>query len=122
MNKILRKLAGVFGASPIPQAGLNAQLMMDKYLLGIQIRMQHGFGVRTMYKALSDDGISIRYKPIGVGFFHKKTDRHPVLLRSTPFCHVVKAGFKKSVIRIHGLELLIENEYIKQPKEITKRD
>lgn len=119
MNKILRKLAGVFGASPIPQAGLNAQLMMDKYLLGIQIQLQHGLDVRTMYKALSDDGISIRSKPIGIGF-SRKTDRHPVLLQSTPFCHVVKAGFKKSVIRIHKLELLVENKYIKQPESITK--
>ncbi|MGI4167739.1 hypothetical protein ACR2VD_27795, partial [Klebsiella pneumoniae] len=59
MNKILRKLAGVFGASPIPQAGLNAQLMMDKYLLGILIRNQHGKMVRHFY---TED-----LKPAGLG-------------------------------------------------------
>ncbi|CAC9972300.1 hypothetical protein [Aeromonas phage PVN02] len=112
MNKILRRLAGVFGASPIPQAGLNAQLMMDKYLLGAHIRDQHGKMVRHFYY---QDGL----KPIGLGF-RKKRDAEPTMLRSTPFCHVVKAGFKKSVIRIHGLELLVENKYIKQPKSITK--
>lgn len=112
MNKILRKLAGVFGASPIPQAGLNAQLMMDKYLLSLFIRSQHGKSVRHFYTG--------DLKPVGLGF-RRVRDAEPTMLRSKPFCHVVKAGFKKSIIRIHGLELLVPNEYIKQHEGITRR-
>lgn len=106
MNKILRKLAGVFGASPIPQAGLNAQLMMDKYLLGAHIRNQHCISVRHFHDLT-------RMRTTGFGF-HKAHSNKPTMLRGIPFCHVVKVGFKKSVIRVHGLELLVENKYIKQ--------
>lgn len=118
MNKILRKLASVFGASPIPQAGLNAQLMMDKYLLGHHIRFQYGKTVRHFY-VRAGTGRDL-LKPAGLGF-RKKRDAEPTILRSKPFCHVVKVGFKKSIIHIHGLELLVENKYIKQPEGITKR-
>ena len=84
MNKSLRKLASLVGGSNIPQAGRNGRLDMDRHLIKETI-------------------------------FHQ-CDAHIDLKRITrgTFMHVVKAGFKSSVVRLFNHEIVVSNKYIKQ--------
>lgn len=84
MNKTLRKLSSLFGGSPIPVAGRNARLDMDRHLIR-----------ETVFRQTR-------------GFAQLKKAR-----RGT-FVHVVKAGFKTSVVRTFGYEIVVENKYLKQ--------
>ena len=87
MNKSLRKLASLFGGSKIPQVGMCATLEMDKLLL----REKLWLALKTQK-----------------GSFSGKA------LRNNTFCYVVKAGFKKSVVKVHGLLITVSNEQLTQ--------
>ena len=113
MNRILRNLACLFGADPIPQAGLCARLDMSRYLLGILIQQQVGHR-------------SAKHRPAKgrayYGYWYSfKGEVKKAALQSNSMCFVAKAGFRKSLIRVHDQYLLVDNKYIKQPKGITKR-
>lgn len=84
MNKTLRKLSSLFGGSTIPEVGRNARLDMDRHLIRETIFRQN--------------------------HAHIPLKR---IMRGT-FVHVVKAGFKTSVIRAFGHEIVVKNEYLKQ--------
>ena len=84
MNKSLRKLASLFGGSAIPNAGHTGRLDMDRHLIRETVFRQCDAHIDS-----------------------KRVFRNI-------FVYVVKVGFKSSVVRVYGHEIVVDNKYIKQ--------
>lgn len=103
MNKAMRKLSTLFGGAPIPVAGLQATLMLTPKEQEILLFEQNHVKASSRYNANT--------QRIQMGVYR---DGVFVQLRRGSFCKVVKAGFRSSVVKMLGIEVVVPNSAIQQ--------
>ena len=103
MSKIMNKLAVLFGRPALPIAGLNAQLMMDSVLIARALQCQNNVSI----------GYDITKGRYHLNDWQANTCRKRYVQQGM-FCYVVKVGFKQSVVRVCGHEIVVPTNQIKQ--------